>query len=586
MAATGIPDSVLKLVRQRNAPLILELDLTDGLLETRPTDPVQALMSRHQPTVTDVLGGLKLARDDERVKALVVKVGGRPIGLGVVQELREAVRRLGEAGKPTYAWAETFGEFSAGNLPYYLATAFETIYMQPSGDLGLTGVSLERVFLRGSLDKLGIAMEIGARHEYKSAAEQLTETGFSPANREATQRMAESVVEQLADAIAARSSSTRDDAMKLLTGGPYSADQGVETGLIDALGYRDQVYSAVRKRVGADEDTALLFVGRYQRLRELRDRLKQLPSGPKRQSTVALISATGEIRRGRNGRGSPIGGGTAMGSDSITAMLRSAVADPHIKAILLRVNSPGGSYVASDSIWREVVRARNAGKPVVVSMGDVAASGGYFISMSADAIVAQPGTITGSIGVITAKPVLADAYGKIGVSTDAVTLGKHAGMFSVAHAWSSEEWQLVDSWLDRIYADFTGKVAAGRGLTAERVHELARGRVWTGADACENGLVDELGGIEDALAIARSRAGLPDSAPLVHYPRLGPLDRLRPAANSEDRRAAVFASPPASLAGLATTLFAESWGPVWEAAAQVGLPATGPLLLPGSWTFS
>ncbi len=586
MAATGIPDSVLKLVRQRNAPLILELDLTDGLLETRPTDPVQALMSRHQPTVTDVLGGLKLARDDERVKALVVKVGGRPIGLGVVQELREAVRRLGEAGKPTYAWAETFGEFSAGNLPYYLATAFETIYMQPSGDLGLTGVSLERVFLRGSLDKLGIAMEIGARHEYKSAAEQLTETGFSPANREATQRMAESVVEQLADAIAARSSSTRDDAMKLLTGGPYSADQGVETGLIDALGYRDQVYSAVRKRVGADEDTALLFVGRYQRLRELRDRLKQLPSGPKRQSTVALISATGEIRRGRNGRGSPIGGGTAMGSDSITAMLRSAVADPHIKAILLRVNSPGGSYVASDSIWREVVRARNAGKPVVVSMGDVAASGGYFISVSADAIVAQPGTITGSIGVITAKPVLADAYGKIGVSTDAVTLGKHAGMFSVAHAWSSEEWQLVDSWLDRIYADFTGKVAAGRGLTAERVHELARGRVWTGADACENGLVDELGGIEDALAIARSRAGLPDSAPLVHYPRLGPLDRLRPAANSEDRRAAVFASPPASLAGLATTLFAESWGPVWEAAAQVGLPATGPLLLPGSWTFS
>ena len=587
MAATGIPDSILKLARQRNAPVILELDLTDGLLETRPSDPVAALMSRHQPTVTDVLSGLKLARDDERVKALIVKVGGRPIGLGVVQELREAVRRLGEAGKPTYAWAETFGEFSAGNLPYYLATGFETIYMQPSGDLGLTGVSLERVFLRGSLDKLGIAMEIGARHEYKSAAEQLTETGFSPANREATQRMATSVVEQLADAIAARANSTRDDALKLLTGGPYSAQEGLDNGLIDALGYRDEVYAAVRKRVQADEDTTLLFVGRYQRLRELRDRLRQLPA-PKRQSAVALITAVGEIRRGRNGRGSPIGGGTAMGSDSITATLRSAAADPHIKAILLRVNSPGGSYVASDSIWREVVRARNAGKPVVVSMGNVAASGGYFISMSADAIVAQPGTITGSIGVITAKPVLADAYGKIGVSTDSVAVGKHAGMFSTAHAWDSQEWEVVDSWLDRIYADFTGKVAAGRGLTAERVHELARGRVWTGADAREHGLVDELGGMEDALAIARSRAGLPDSAPLVHYPRLGPLDRIRPAANSEDRRAAAsaFAPPAISLTGLAATLFAESWGPVWEAAAQCGLQATGPLLLPGSWTFS
>jgi protease IV len=588
MAATGIPDSILKLARQRNAPLILELDLTEGLMEARPSDPVAALMSRHQPTIADVLTGLKLARDDERVKALVVKVGGRAIGLAVVQELREAVQRLGEAGKPTYAWAETFGEFSAGNLPYYLATAFETVYMQPSGDLGLTGISMERVFLRGSLDKLGIAMEVGARHEYKSAAEQLTETGFSPAAREATERMATSVAEQLADAIAARASSTRDDAMKLLTGGPYSAEQGVETGLIDALGYRDEVYSAVRKRVKADEDTVLLFVGRYQRFKELRERFRQLPA-PKRQDAVALITATGEIRRGRNGRGSPLGGGTAMGSDSITAMLRTASADPHIKAILLRVNSPGGSYVASDSIWREVVRARNAGKPVVVSMGNLAASGGYFISMSADAIVAQPGTITGSIGVITAKPVLADAYGKIGLSTDSVVLGKHAGMFSTAHSWSKQEWELVDSWLDRIYADFTGKVAAGRGLSAERVHELARGRVWTGADAREHGLVDEIGGIEDAAAIARRRAGLPESAPLVSYPRLGPLDRFRPAANSEDRRAAAAAPTDTILTSLATaagaSLFAESWGPVWEAAARIGLPPAGPLLLPGSWTF-
>jgi len=180
MAATGIPDSILKLARQRNAPVILELDLTDGLMEARPSDPLAALMSRHQPTITDVLTGLKLAGDDERVKALVVKVGGRPIGLAVVQELREAVKRLGEAGKPTYAWAETFGEFSAGNLPYYLATAFETVYMQPSGDLGLTGISMERVFLRGSLDKLGISMEVGARHEYKSAAEQLTEDRVLP----------------------------------------------------------------------------------------------------------------------------------------------------------------------------------------------------------------------------------------------------------------------------------------------------------------------------------------------------------------------------------------------------------------------
>ncbi len=586
MAPTGIPHSIVQLAKQRTAPLILELDLTEGLMETRPADPLAAVMSRPQPTVTDVLTGLRLARDDLRVKALVVKVGGRPIGLGTVQELREAVQRFAETGKPTFAWAETFGEFSAGNLPYYLATAFDTVYLQPSGDLGLTGLAVERLFLRGALDKLGVEMEVGARHEFKSATEQLTEHKFSEPAREAVKRMAESVTDQLTDAIADRAKVSRDKATELINNGPYSAEQALASDLVDALGYRDEVYAAVRKRVKAPQEAVLLYLGRYQRYKELSNRLRQLP-GP-RQEAVALIHATGAIRRGRNGRGSPLTGSAAMGSDSITAMLRAATTDPHIKAILLRVSSPGGSYVASDAIWREVIRARNAGKPVVVSMGDVAASGGYFISMAADAIVAQPGTVTGSIGVITAKPVLSEMYDKAGITTDAVVLGKHAGMFSLAHSFSDEEWALVNAWLDRIYADFTGKVAAGRGLTAERVHDIARGRVWTGADAREHGLVDELGGIDDAAAIARRRAGLPATAPLVSFPRLGPLDRIRPASNSEDRRAAASTPAPAEAAPsvlAVASLFAECWGPVWQAAANCGLPAFGPLLLPGSWTF-
>ncbi|HET9899193.1 MAG TPA: signal peptide peptidase SppA [Streptosporangiaceae bacterium] len=617
MAPTGIPDSIMKLAKQRTAPLILELDLTEGLLESRPPDPLSAIMSRHQPTITDILSGLRMARDDQRVKALVVKVGGRAIGLGVVQELRQAIKRFGESGKPTFARAETFGEFAAGNLPYYLATAFDTIFLQPSGDVGLTGLAVERVFLRGALDKLGVTMEVGARHEFKSAAEQLTERGFSEPAREATKRMAESVTDQLTEAITERKNLGRDDATRLINGGPYVAGQALEAGLVDALGYRDEVYAAVRAKVKATEETGLLYLARYQRYKEMTNRVKQLSQHglqSRGQPAVALVHATGLIRRGRSGRGSPLSRGeAAMGSDSITATLRAATRDPHIKAIVLRVNSPGGSYVASDSIWREVVRTRNAGKPVVVSMGDVAASGGYFISMAADAIIAQPGTITGSIGVITAKPVLSEAYGKAGLSTDSVVLGKHAGMFSTAHPFTSEEWQLVDIWLDRIYADFTGKVAAGRTMSAERVHELARGRVWTGADARDSGLVDELGGIEEATVIARRRAGLPATAPLVHYPRLGPLDRIRPASNSEDRRAAAEVSLATgdglagALAGpllttalttgllradqalaataLGASMLAESWGPVWQAAAACGLPAAGPLLLPGSWTF-
>jgi protease IV len=609
------------LARQRTAPLILELDLSDGILEARPADPLAAVMSRRQPAMTDVLAGLKMARKDDRVKALVVKLGGRPIGLARVQELREAVKRFGAAGKRTIAWAETFGEFSAGNVPYYFATAFETIYLQPSGDLGLTGLAMERLFLRGTLDKLGVSLEVGARHEYKSAPEQLTEHGFSPPAREATQRMAESITEQIAAAIAERGAISTDKAMRLINEGPYLASQALEAGLVDALAYRDEVYTAVRRQVrqaGNADDPVLLYLGRYQRSKQLANRAMQLTSGA-RPNGVALINATGEIRRGRSGRSAMTG--SAMGSDSISTAIRAATADSHIKAILLRVDSPGGSYVASDTIWREVVRTRNAGKPVIVSMGDVAASGGYYISMAADVIVAQPGTITGSIGVFSGKPVLSGLYGKAGISTDSVELGSHAAMFSTSKPFSDDEWAIVNAWLDHIYADFTGKVAAGRGLSAERVHELARGRVWTGADARERNLVDEIGGIEDAADVARSRAGLPTTAPLVHYPRLGPLDRLRPAANSEDRRAAAsarllggadlgwadlgsvnlgragtalaaralggaLADPGgADASAVAARLLAESWGPVWQAAASCGFPAAGPLLLPGSWTF-
>ena len=264
-----------------------------------------------------------------------------------------------------------------------------------------------------------------------------------------------------------------------------------------------------------------------------------------------------------------------MGSDTIAAALRSAVANEQVRAIVLRVNSPGGSYVASDTIWREVVRARTAGKPVVVSMGDVAASGGYFISMAADAIVAQPGTVTGSIGVLSGKAVVSQLLDRIGVTTDSVIEGAHSAMFSTSRPFSEDEWTLVNDWLDHIYADFTSKVAAGRGLSADRVHELARGRVWTGADAREHGLIDEIGGLDRAAAIARSRAGLPRSAPLRGFPSGRPLDRLRPPSSSASQAGASHSG----------ALLAESWGPLWRLAAQAGLPPYGPLVLPGSWIF-
>jgi protease IV len=574
MPESMIVDQLARLRKQRTAPLILELDLTEGIAEGPPADPVSAVLTMRRTRLADLLDGLRRARSDQRVKALVVKVGGRPIGLATVQEIRRAVEEFRDAGKVTIAWAETFGEFSAGNVPYYLATAFDTIYLQPSGDLGLNGIAMQRFFLRGALDHLGVDFQVAKRHEYKSAAEQLTERSFSGPAREETERLAVSVIGQLTDAIAERRKMTAAEVRELIDRGPFLAAQALEAGLVDELGYRDEVYARVRKHAG--EDAVLQHLGRYQRSRVLTERVRRLPNP--RQHHVALVYAAGPIRRGRSGRG-PLSGG-AMGSDTISAALRAAAADESARAIVLRVNSPGGSYVASDTIWREVVRARNAGKPVVVSMGDVAASGGYFIAMAADAIIAQPGTVTGSIGVITAKPVVSELLGRAGVTTDSVAEGAHSEMFTTSRPFSEEEWALVNGWLDHIYADFTGKVAQGRRMPADRVHELARGRVWTGADALANGLVDELGGLDRAAAVARRRAGLPAGAPLRVYPRSSPLDRLRPSSGDSQAARLLGGSLLPALPAVA-----EAWGPVWQLAAQVGLSAEGPLVLPGRWLF-
>jgi protease-4 len=568
--AWPVAEQISRLRQRQTAPLILELDLTDGVPEGPVTDPLSAVLSMRKIRLPDLIEGLHRAASDDRVRALVVKVGGGRIGLARMQEIREAVAGFRGSGKLTVAWAETFGEFTHGNLPYYLATAFDRIYLQPSGALGLTGVAVEQLFLHDALAKIGVGFQSAKRYEYKTAADQLTERGFTGPAREAAERLAVSVVEQLSAAIAERRGKTVEEARALLDRGPFLAGDALAEGLVDALGYRDEVYAAVRKEAGPD--AILQYVGRYQRAHLLAQRARRLPNP--RERFVAVIYASGPIRQGRSSRGP---GGGAMGSDTVASALRSATSDQRVRAVLLRVNSPGGSGVASDTIWREVVRTRAAGKPVVVSMSDVAASGGYYISMAADVIVAQPGTLTGSIGVITFKPVLEEALDRAGITTDSVAEGARARMFSPTHPFTQDEWDRINAWLDAAYRDFIEKAAAGRRMPVERMHELARGRVWTGADAAGNGLVDELGGMADAAEIARRRAGLPAGAPLRAYPRLSPLDQLRPPESSEAR--------PAAAAALDFG-FADGWGPAWRLAARAGLPPYGPLMLPGTWIIS
>ncbi|QXJ24767.1 signal peptide peptidase SppA [Actinomadura graeca] len=561
------PGTVVNVIKQardrRTAPLILELDLTEGIVETAPADPISAIMSMRRTNLRDVLDGLRRARSDSRVRALVVKVTGGA-GLALAQELREAVQAFREAGKLAVAWAETFGEGGRGTVPFYLATAFDTIYLQPTGEVGLTGVALEEPFFAGALEKAGVRPRFAKRYEYKTMANTFMERTYTPEHEESSQRLVTSIGEQITEGIAAARGLTAEKVRELTDRGPLLADEALEEGLVDRLGYRDEVYADLRERFG--ETAQLRYVARYNRTHGLARRLPQ----PGRQDFVALINGHGPIRLGRSGRGGPLpNSGPAMGSDTVGAAFRAATKDDRVKAIVFRVNSPGGSAVASDAIWREVVLARRAGKPVIVSMGDVAASGGYYVAMAADTIVAQPGTITGSIGVVVGKAVVNGLLERVGIGLGTVADGEHARMFSATKDFSDSEWERVNASLDRIYDDFTTKVAEGRELSRDRVHELARGRVWTGADAKDGGLVDELGGLDLALDLARKRSGLAADAPVRTYPHTSPLERLRPPESSEDRAAAAARF--------------DGWGSLGGLAARLGLPAAGPLTLPGSW---
>lgn len=554
-ASKAIVETLGRIRQRRTAPLVLELDLTEGLTAGPPADPLSALLSMRKPRLTDTLDGLRRARRDPRVKALIVKIGGNPLGFATVQELRQAIIHFRSAGKRAIAFAETFGEFGPGTVPYYLATAFDKIYLQPSGDVGLTGLALEQRFYKGALDKLGVSYEGGQRQEYKTAPNAFTQDRMTEPHRESMARIAESVTQQIVAGIADGRRLTQEKVRDLIDCGPFIGPDAVKAGLVDRLAYRDEVYEKVRRTAG--DSAVLLFVSRYVKS-------PRLPARP--GPAVALIHGHGPIRLGRGGRG-PLGGGSAMGSDSIGAAFRAARRDDQIKAVVLRVDTPGGSYVASDTIWREIILTRRV-KPVIVSMGDVAASGGYFVATAADHIVAQQGTLTGSIGVFSGKPVLTDLLERVGVTSETIAEGDNAAMFSTSRGFSPEQWQRIDSWLDRVYDDFVTKVAEGRGLTLDRAHDLAKGRVWTGSDARESGLVDEIGGLEDALVTARRRAGLHLDAPVRAYPRVHPVERLRGPDSSEDRAAAL------------SSLRLEAWGPFATLAAHLGLPPLGPLILP------
>lgn len=522
---------------------VLELDLRSVPPETTGFDPLAIVTGAGRPmTLRDTVAAIHRAAEDPRVAGLIARVQLGASPPAAVQELRAAIEAF-SAAKPSLAWAETY----PGTLSYYLAAAFGEVWMQPAGSVGLIGFASNAMFLRDALDKAGIEAQIISKGEYKSAANLLTEHGFTEAHREAVTAMLRSLQDQVWRAVA-ESRGLEPEALDALADrGPLLRDDAVASGLVDRIGFRDEAYARMAELVGDKdvsdaEEPPRLYLARY--AGAARSRLTPpVPSVPGRRPkpTFAVITVDGNIVGGRGGpQFLPLGTPTA-GADTIAAALREAAADDSVSAIVLRINSPGGSVTASETIWREVKMAREHGKPLVASMGAVAASGGYYVAMAADAIVANPGTITGSIGVITGKLVVRGLKGRLGVASDTVRTNANADAWSADAPFTPEQRAHREAEADLMYADFVQRVAEGRKLSTEAVDVVARGRVWTGADAAERGLVDELGGFRAAVRRAKAFAGLDEDTEvrLVGYPSSSLLDLVRPRSSSQPAAASL-----------------------------------------------
>jgi protease IV len=529
---------------------VLEFNLQSVPPETTGFDPFAIISGAGRPmALRDAVAAIHRAAEDPRVAGLISRVQLAASPPAVVQELREAIAAF-SAVKPSLAWAETY----PGTLSYYLASAFGEVWMQPSGSVGLVGFASNAMFLRDALDKAGIEAQFVARGEYKSAANLFTEDGFTDAHREAVTRMLESLQSQVWQAVTESRNIDSGALDGLADRAPLLRDDAVASGLIDRIGFRDEAYARIAELIAAkdvspesgDSETdpddpdyggpPRLYLARY--ASAPRSRLTPpIPSIPGRRSkpTIAVVALEGTIVNGRGGPQFLPFGSSNAGGDTIAAALREVAAEDSVSAIVLRVDSPGGSVTASETIWREVIRARERGKPVVASMGAVAASGGYYVSMCADTIVANPSTITGSIGVITGKLVVRDLKDRLGVGSDTVRTNANADAWSADELFTPEQQAHREAEADLLYADFVQRVAEGRKLTVEAVDVVARGRVWTGADALERGLVDELGGFRTAVRRAKVLAGLDEDADvrLVSYPGSSLLDLVRPRASSQ-----------------------------------------------------
>jgi protease-4 len=483
----------------RNSTLVLRVN--GDLQEVEPGGVIGQIFEA-PPTVRSVVDSLRKAKVDSRVSGVVIRPTGTSALWGKVQEVRDAILDFKASRKPIIAYLE-FG----GEQEFYLASACDKVYLMPTASLDLTGMASYELFLRGTLDKIGAypdALHVG---DYKSASNVYTEHTYTPAHREMAASLNTDLYDQLVRGLADGRHKSEDEVRALIDHGPYLPEDAVRAGLVDDVAYEDEL-----------DDKGDLPKGSVHFLEQSDYRgISTTSLGLDRGQRIAVIYAVGLISSGQSSYDSPQG--QVAGSDTIVEYLRKARADRSIKAIVLRIDSPGGSAIASDVIWREVQLTRDV-KPVIASMSDVAASGGYYIAMPASAIVAQPSTLTGSIGVVMIKFAIDGTLKKLGLNMEHVQEGKYADLYSPVRPFTPDERAKVQEQMHATYDAFVEKAAAGRNTTPEKIDAIAQGRVWTGRQAKELGLVDELGGLQRAIAIAKTRAKIAQDAgvELVVYP--------------------------------------------------------------------
>lgn len=510
--------------------ILLTYTFKPGLTEVEGRPSLSQPLLRPATTLREVIFALENAAKDDRVKGLLVKLQDIDFSVAQVQEIRDAVAAFRKSGKFAWIYSESYGGFSPGMADYYLASSFDQVWLQPVGVVAIHGVAAEVPFVKETLDKLGIEAQFAHKGKYKSAAESLTHTDMSPENREATESLVKDLYAQMTAGISTDRNIPLADLKALIDTAPHDDQAALKAKLVDRLGYYDEALSEARKKAGLEKEETVELLG-YSFISETTDlkrgvtgfiskfMWKEPPAAThKNKSKIALIYGAGEIVPYKKSQGTFGEGG--MKAEKIVEAFDDALKDEDVAAVVFRIDSPGGSPSASETIRRAIKTAQAKGKPVIVSMGSYAASGGYWIASGADKIVAQPATITGSIGVFGGKLVIAGLLEKFGVHWAGVSEGQNARMWSANKPFSEAEFARFDAMLGSTYEAFLARVSEGRKMTRDQADVVAQGRVWTGQQAKDRGLVDELGGLRQALTIAKKEAKLENvkDVPVVLFP--------------------------------------------------------------------